>query len=130
MTKIHPTPENAEGCLFHARARVAALGNRKRNTARLHGRRLLDGLFYLVGNQLPLSDGEMSDLAAWHWVAADGDDATTLRRRLKRAILNVGVARLVASLAQKWSAKGRSRTRFPVTTKVHRITRPAYSISA
>lgn len=99
------TPENAESYLRFARAVVAAMAVPDRALALSNGGHLLDGLFTIVADDIPLSDEEQTDIAAYEWTLADGEITPYLLGRIKRGILNVAVARLIAGLAERWTAR-------------------------
>lgn len=109
MRRMQVTPENAERYVTWTRARLSGLEESTRLAARRRGRRLLDGLFPLVGGDLPLSDEEEVDVAAWEWWEGSGEVTTELLHRIKRVILNVAAARVIGGLAASWSVSRRAR---------------------
>ena len=98
------TPESSGGYLCRARREMAALSEAERREARRRGLRLLDGLFSLSADEIPLTEEEQADLAAFEFVSNNGVVSTELLARIRRAILNVSLARTFAGLGTETAA--------------------------
>jgi|GEM_PF-6193903 len=99
MKLVPVTPENAEGYLYRAQRVLQGLDEPVCLSERRIARDLLEGLFSLVRDEIPLTEEEQLDLALFEWRSAGGRVDAALRQRIKRAILNVAVARVFSGLA-------------------------------
>ncbi|MHC4608664.1 MAG: hypothetical protein ACYTAF_17300 [Planctomycetota bacterium] len=101
------TPEGAGEYLEHARAAVGSLGDSERNRVLRDGGRLVDGLFSFVEEDIPLSREEQAVLAAHEWTCAGGTLSAYVLARIRKAILNVALARVYAGVAASWASRKR-----------------------
>ncbi|MHC4608315.1 MAG: hypothetical protein ACYTAF_15500 [Planctomycetota bacterium] len=113
VRKCDINPDNAEGYLYRARRVVESLDEPARTAARENGARLLEGLFRRVDRDLPVSREARVDLAAFEWLSAGGSVSTALVARIKRALLNVGVARVFEAVGARLKSRRRKVQRKP-----------------
>ena len=98
MMRIDINPATAEGYLLRAQRRLERLDPAAAGSAQMAGERLLEGLFSLVADDIPASREEQVDLAASEWMEAGGEISPHLLARIKKAILNLGLARVFAGV--------------------------------
>ena len=104
MKTIDINPANAEGYLYRAERTVRDMADGERVARRFHAESLLNGLFSLCDDDIPLTEAEKIDLAAFELACAGDDVSTHLLTRIKRAVLNVALARVFSGVAACWNS--------------------------
>jgi hypothetical protein len=103
------TPDSAEGYLYRAQRTLKGLDEGARIAARFHGERLLHGLFSMSTEEIQVVEDDRIDIAAFEWIAADGEISTGVLARIKQVILNLGVARVFSSLGTSLDSRRRAK---------------------